>query len=102
LILLALFSHNIYKDFNHFNHGIDSGLDGPDRKQAPAGRILMAAANGTILNSLTNALDWADALLPRRSSYLQTPQLGFSRSRYPPSAFPELRTRYGKGACQIK
>jgi Putative transposase len=63
LILLALFSHTIYKEFNHFNHGISSGLDDPNRRQAPAGRILMAPSNRTILKLLFNAPSRAGAPL---------------------------------------
>jgi len=64
LIFLAVFSHNIYKKFNHFNDGIDSGLDDPNRRQAPAGRILMAATNGTILNLFMYGPGHADQGLP--------------------------------------
>jgi hypothetical protein len=63
LIFLAVFSHTIYKELNHFKHGISSGLDDPNQWRALAGRILMASTNGTILNLLTNALAWAGALL---------------------------------------
>jgi hypothetical protein len=79
LIFLAVFSHTIYKELNHFKHGISSGLDDPNRRQAPAERVLMAATNGTILNLLFNGLIWAGASWLAFSSWVKTQVFGIAR-----------------------